>query len=80
MNLPRTNPHDIAGLLDKVIGLGKEVAGHLLNRESWVEAGDAQQNKGTEKLKALREQAKADTHAAKARSYEGKQRAAQRAG
>lgn len=80
MNLPRISPDNVAGLLDKVIGLGKEITGHVLNRDSWVEAGEAQQNKGTEKLKAIREQAKADVHAAKARSYEGKQRTAQHAG
>lgn len=77
--MSRINPGNAAGLIDKVIGLNKEILGHVLNREGWIEGGEAQQSKGTEKLKALREQAKADGHAAKARSYEGKQRAAQRA-
>lgn len=80
MNLPRISPNNAGGLLDKVVGLGREIAGHILNRDSWVEAGEAQQKKGTEKLKAIREQAKADAHSAKARSYESKQRSAQRAG
>jgi uncharacterized protein YjbJ (UPF0337 family) len=77
--IPRIDPKDISGLADKVIGLGKEVVGELLDQNSLIEAGEAQQAKGTEKLKALREQAKAESHNAKAEALEKKQRSAQQA-
>lgn len=77
MRIPRIDPKDATGLLDKVVGLGKEIAGEVFDEERLIQAGEAQQNKGTEKLKAIREQAKADSHKAQAKSYENKQRAAQ---
>ena len=49
----------------------------MFNRTSWVEAGEAQQAKGSEKLKALRAQAKADVHRAKAQTAEARRKAAQ---
>jgi len=75
--IPRVDPKDVSGLADKVVGLGKEVLGELIDQNSLIEAGEAQQAKGTEKLKALREQAKADAHNAKAEALDKKQRAAQ---
>ncbi len=80
MNIPRISPRNATGLFDKVIGLGREILGNLLDKDGMIEAGEAQQDKGTEKLKALRAEAKADAHAAKAKAYEGKQRTAQGAG
>jgi uncharacterized protein YjbJ (UPF0337 family) len=79
MRIPRVDPKDAAGLADKVIGLGKEIVGEVLDQTSLIEAGEAQQAKGTEKLKALREQAKADGHKAKAESLDAKERTAQQA-
>lgn len=79
MNIPRISPRNATGLLDKVFGLGREIVGHLFHQDRMIEAGEAQQDKGTEKLKALREEAKAEAHGAKAKAYEGKQRSAQRA-
>jgi uncharacterized protein YjbJ (UPF0337 family) len=79
MRIPRVDPRDATGLIDKVVGLGKEITGELFDRDSLIESGEAQQAKGTEKLKAVREQAKADAHKAKASTYEAKERAAQRA-
>jgi uncharacterized protein YjbJ (UPF0337 family) len=70
-------PGNFAGLYDKVLGLGKEVVGTVLGEDSWVHAGEAQQDKGKEKLKALRAQARADSHAARAKAAETRQRAAQ---
>ena len=77
MRIPRIDPKDATGLFDKVVGLGKEITGEVFDRQSMIEAGEAQQAKGTEKLKAIREQAKADGHKAKAKSYESKQRTAE---
>jgi uncharacterized protein YjbJ (UPF0337 family) len=79
MRIPRIDPKDATGLFDKVIGLGKEITGEVFDRSSLIEAGEAQQAKGTEKLKAIREQAKADVHKSKAKTYEAKERAAQSA-
>ena len=79
MRIPRIDPKDATGLFDKVIGLGKEITGEVFDRSSLIEAGEAQQAKGTEKLKAIRQQAKADAHKSKAKTYEAKERAAQSA-
>jgi uncharacterized protein YjbJ (UPF0337 family) len=79
MRIPRVDPKDATGLFDKVVGLGKEITGEIFDRESLIKAGEAQQAKGTEKLKAIRQQTKADVHKAKAQTYDAKERAAQRA-
>ena len=79
MRIPRIDPKDATGLFDKVVGLGKEVFGEVFDEQRLIEAGEAQQAKGTEKLKALREQAKADGHKAKAKAYDERERAAQKA-
>ncbi|MBV9097694.1 MAG: hypothetical protein JO079_06530 [Frankiaceae bacterium] len=79
MRIPRIDPKDATGLYDKVVGLGKEVVGEVLDQQRLIEAGEAQQAKGTEKLKAIREQAKADAHKAKASTYEQREKAAQKA-
>jgi uncharacterized protein YjbJ (UPF0337 family) len=79
MRIPRVDPKDATGLLNKVIGLGKEITGEVFDRSSLIEAGEAQQAKGTEKLKAIRQQTKADAHKSKAKAYESRERAAQSA-
>ena len=79
MRIPRIDPKDATGLFDKVVGLGKEVFGEVFDEQRLIEAGEAQQAKGTEKLKAIREQAKADGHKAKAMAYDERERAAQKA-
>jgi uncharacterized protein YjbJ (UPF0337 family) len=79
MRIPRVDPKDATGLFDKVVGLGKEITGEIFDQQRLIEAGEAQQNKGTEKLKAIREQAKADAHKAKAQSLDSKERMAQAA-
>ena len=79
MRIPRIDPKDATGLFDKVVGLSKEITGEFFDRKRLIESGEAQQAKGTEKLKALREQTKADAHQAKAQAYDAKERSAQRA-
>lgn len=79
MRIPRVDPKDATGLFDKVVGLGKEITGEVFDRKNLIEAGEAQQAKGTEKLKAIREQAKADAHKAKAKTLDAKEQSAQRA-
>ena len=79
MRIPRIDPQDATGLIDKVVGLGKEIAGEVFDNNQLITAGEAQQDKGTEKLKAIRQQAKADAHQAKAQAYDAKERTAQNA-
>ena len=79
MRIPRVDPKDATGLFDKVLGLGKEIAGEVFDQQNLIEAGEAQQAKGTEKLKAIREQAKADAHKSKAKALDSKERMAQSA-
>ena len=77
MRIPRIDPKDASGLVDKVVGLGKEIAGEAFDNDRLIEAGEAQQSKGTEKLKAIRQQAKAEGHKAKAQAYGQKEKSAQ---
>ena len=69
----------IRGLGDKFVGLGKEIAGTVIGHDRLQEAGEAQQARGTESLKALRKQAKAQAKDTKAQTFEQQERAAQRA-
>ena len=69
----------VRGLGDKVVGLAKEVTGTVVGSDRLQEAGEAQQARGSESLKALRKQAKAQSKEAKADTFEQQQKAAQRA-
>jgi uncharacterized protein YjbJ (UPF0337 family) len=69
----------VRGLGDKFVGLGKELTGTVIGNDHLQEAGEAQQARGTESLKALRKQAKAQVKDAKAETFEQQQKAAQRA-
>ena len=69
----------VRGLGDKVVGLGKELAGTVIGNDHLQQAGEAQQARGTENLKALRKQAKAQAKEAKADAFEQEQKTAQRA-
>lgn len=79
MRIPHVSPKNATGIVHKVIGLAKELTGELLGRRSLVEAGEAQQDKGTEQLKALRSELKADGHEAAAKAHESRELAAQSA-
>jgi uncharacterized protein YjbJ (UPF0337 family) len=78
MRIPRIDPKNATGLFDKVVGLGKEITGEVFDRKQLIEAGESQQAKGTEKLKAIRAEAKADSYEAKAKAMDAKERSAQR--
>lgn len=77
--VPRIQTSNVSGLLDKVVGLGKEIFGELYDDDRLVEAGQAQQGKGTEKLEALRQEAKAEAHRRSAERAEAKERDTQAA-
>jgi uncharacterized protein YjbJ (UPF0337 family) len=58
----------LRGVADKFAGLAKETTGVLIGNDRLQEAGEAQQDKATETLKALRDEAKAQAKEAKADS------------
>ena len=78
MELGTIDLNKLRGLSDKFIGLQKEILGTVLDNDRWIDEGEAQQERGTEQLKALRAEAKAQKHEAKAQAAEAKQKTAQR--
>ena len=77
MQIPRIDPKNAAGLLDKIVGLGKEIFGTVTSQDRLAQAGQVQQDKGTERLKAVKAQVEADAHNAKAKAAGKAQRSAQ---
>jgi uncharacterized protein YjbJ (UPF0337 family) len=75
--IPRINYQNIGGLADKIVGLTREVVGVAFDDERLIRAGEAQQGKGTERLKQLRAEAEARVQHEKSRAQGDKQREAQ---
>ena len=69
----------LRGFGDKVAGLTKEVVGTVVGNDRLAEAGEAQQARGSDSIKALRKQAKAQAKEAKAETFEQQEKSAQRA-
>ena len=78
MQIPRVDPKNALGLADKVVGLGKEIIGTFTNQDRLRKAGQVQQDKGTERIKAVKAEASAQAHKAKAASATSAQKSAQR--
>ena len=78
MQIGTIDVNQLRGLSDKFLGLSKEFWGTVLGNDRLQQEGESQQARGTEHLRALREQVKAEKHEAKAEALEQKQRAAQR--
>jgi uncharacterized protein YjbJ (UPF0337 family) len=78
MQFRTIDPEKLRGIVDKVFGLTKEIVGEVVGNSRLQKEGEAQQAKGTERLKALRKQFEAQAKEAKADVYEQKQKAAQR--
>jgi hypothetical protein len=78
MRIPRIDTKNALGLIDKLVGLGKEIVGSVVGNGRVAKAGQVQQEKGTERMKAIRSQAEAKERQAKATSAEQTQKAAQR--
>ncbi|HVA59496.1 MAG TPA: CsbD family protein [Mycobacteriales bacterium] len=76
--IPRISPSNIRGISDKVVGLGKEIFGSALGNDRLKRSGQLQQDAGTERLKALEEQTKAEARGGQAKTAETRERAAQR--
>jgi uncharacterized protein YjbJ (UPF0337 family) len=79
MRIGTIDLNKLRGVTDKAVGLGKETLGTLLDNDRLVEAGEAQQDRAKEQLKALRQEARAEAKQADAELHEKRQRAAQRA-
>lgn len=69
----------LRGLGDKVIGLNKEIAGTVFGNDRLEKEGEAQQERATETLRALRKELEAEAKDAKAEMFEQREKAAQRA-
>ncbi len=78
MQIPRIDPKNALGLVDKVVGLGKEIFGSLTNQDRLTKAGQVQQEKGTERIKAIKSQLDAQAHQAKASAAGQTQKSAQK--
>ncbi len=79
MQIARIDLNKLRGLSDKFLGLAKETVGVIVNNERLQREGDAQQERASEQLKALRKEAEAQAKDAKASTFEQKEKAAQRA-
>jgi uncharacterized protein YjbJ (UPF0337 family) len=77
MQIPRIDPTNVLGLADKIVGLGKEILGSVTGRDRLQKAGQVQQEKGTERLKAVRAEMEAKSHQAKAQAAGQAQKRAQ---
>ena len=75
----RIDPGKLRGLLDKMLGLGKEAVGVVIDNDRLQNEGNRQQDKGTATLKSLRNEARAQAKEAKAEALDRKERATQRA-
>jgi len=69
----------LRGISDKALGLAKEFVGVLFGNDRLQDEGEAQQERATAELKALREELKAQKKDSKADVMEKRQQAAQRA-
>ena len=79
MNVGKIDLTQLRGVTDKGVGLAKEAIGTILGNESLQRQGEAQQERATEEMKALRKQAEAEAKTEKADTLEQSQKAAQRA-
>ncbi len=78
MKLGSVDVNKLKSIGDKAVGLSKELAGTLTGNDRLQEAGEAQQEKATEMLRAMRAEAKATGKDAKAEAFEQRQKAAER--
>jgi len=79
VNVGKIDLTQLRGVADKGAGLAKELAGTLLGNTSLQREGEAQQERASEELKALRKQAEAQAKQTSADTFEQQQKAARRA-
>jgi hypothetical protein len=69
----------LRGVGEKAFGLTKEFVGVVINNDRLQREGDAQQDRASERLRALRKEAEAQAKETKANLFDREERAAQRA-
>ena len=79
MRIGTVDVNKLRGLADKGAGLAKELIGTVVGNDRMQREGEAQQERATEELKALRKEMEAQQKDVKARAMEARQRAAQQA-
>ena len=79
MQIGTIDVNKLRGVTDKAFGLAKELVGVLIGNERLQREGEAQQERATEELKALRKEVEAQRKEAVAEMHEGREKAAQRA-
>jgi uncharacterized protein YjbJ (UPF0337 family) len=79
MQVGRVDLNKLRGVSDKALGLAKEFVGVLIGNEGWQKEGEAQQERATEELKALRKELEAQRKDSVAEMHEQREKAAQRA-
>ncbi len=79
MQLGTIDVQKLRGVGEKVFGLSKEFVGVIINNDRLQAEGDAQQDRASERLRALRKEAEAAAKEAKAEVLDRRERAAQRA-
>jgi uncharacterized protein YjbJ (UPF0337 family) len=79
MQLGTIDVQKLRGVGEKVFGLSKEFIGVVINNDRWQAEGDAQQDRASERLRALRKETEAQAKEAKVEVLDRKERAAQRA-
>lgn len=79
MHVGRVDLNQLRGVTDKALGLAKEFFGVLAGSEKWQKEGEAQQERASEELKALRKEFEAQGKQAVAEMHEQREKGAQRA-
>lgn len=79
MQIGRIDLNKLRGVTDKALGLAKELVGVLVASDRLQDEGEAQQERATAELKALRDELRAQAADAKAEAFDKRERAAQRA-
>ena len=79
MRLGSIDVNKLRGLGNKAAGLSKELVGAVIGNDRMQEAGEAQQERATEELRALRAEVRAEQKEAKADLLEQRQRTAAKA-
>jgi uncharacterized protein YjbJ (UPF0337 family) len=79
MKIGTIDTNKARGLGDKVVGLSKEIVGTVIGNDRLARAGEEQQAKATETLKALRKHVEAARKEHEADTHEARQRTAQHA-
>ena len=79
MRLGSIDVNKLRGLGNKAAGLSKELVGTVIGNDRMQEAGEAQQERATEELRALRAEVRAEQKDAKADVLEQRKRAAAKA-